>query len=460
MAARGSVPEEGVEPERQVGPISDPPPPTTADTLPPTTTNVAAREGDSSLGKRPAPETANVLRNIFQARRLAVVSSPSSSLRVSTSQAVEPEGGFQPLRTEVDTALTADEAEDPSSPLSDMRTIREIVDDAAAQRQPPPPQDPGTSIQKSAPQEAPSMPTSQPREIPILTSEDGEVLTVLESMRVASEVSRWKSFTPLARKRHVGSLLSQVRPLNSFYFFRKASSTTSDLFVLFWQLYQAYISAEEAVQTDVDAAVAGIRLENVRLVGELEGTKLEHKKLHDEIAALKAQLEKESSESLGRLRRQQDAVSILEAEVAEKAGKMAEMSEAIRILGDSRQDYHDRLMTVVREREIATGQRNSLRRENEELASQVSMLTAEVAAGRTALKTAVKDYQTSPDFTAACVDSFARGAYWMSQRLSTDLPGASESIKAQSAQLMKAGFPHFSPDVDDDGPPPADGAAP
>ena len=210
----------------------------------------------------------------------------------------------------------------------------------------------------------------------------------------------------------------------------------------------------------MDAAVAGIRLENVRLVGELEGTKLEHKKLHDEIAALRAQLEKESSESLGRLRRQQDAVSWLEAEVAEKFGRMAEFSEAVRILSDSRQDYHDRLMTAVREREVAVGQRNSLRRENEELASQVSILTAEVTAARTALKTAVKDYQASPDFTAACVDSFARGACWMSQRLSIVLPEASESIKAQSTQLIKAGFPHFSPDADDGGPPPADSAAP
>ena len=146
--------------------------------------------------------------------------------------------------------------------------------------------------------------------------------------------------------------------------------------------------------------------------------------------------------------------------MAEKSGKVAELTEAVRILSDSRQDYHDRLMTAVREREVVAGQRNSLRRENGELSSQVLILTEEVTAARAALKTTVNDYQTSPDFTAACVDSFARGAYWMSQRLSGVLPEASESILAQSAQLMKAGFPHFSPDADDGGPPCADSTAP
>ena len=159
------------------------------------------------------------------------------------------------------------------------------------------------------------------------------------------------------------------------------------------------------------------------------------------------------------MRRQQEAVSRLEVEVADRSGKMAELSEAVRILSDSRQDYHDRLMTAVRDRVVAAGQRNSLRRENGELSSQVLILTEEVTTARSALKTEVKDYQASQDFTAAVVDSFARGAHWMSQMLSGVLPEASESILAQSTQLMKASFPYFSPDADDGGPPPADSAA-
>ena len=139
LAARGPVPEERAESERRENPISDPQPPTAADTLPPAPTNVAVRGDGSSLGKRPAPETASALRNILQARRLAVVSSPSSSLRVTDPLVAEPEGGTMLPMLEVGTALVAYGAEDPSSPLSDMRSIREIVDDAAAQRQPPPP---------------------------------------------------------------------------------------------------------------------------------------------------------------------------------------------------------------------------------------------------------------------------------------------------------------------------------
>ena len=192
---------------------------------------------------------------------------------------------------------------------------------------------------------------------------------------------------------------------------------------------------------------------------EAERLQAERDQLKKEMAALRSRFERESAESSEGLRRAKEAASRYEAEALEKSGVVAELKEAVRILSESRQDFHDKLLQTTREREIAAGQRNSLRKENEDLSSKIGTLTEKVSVAEAALKTAVTDYQAGPDFSAAIADSCARGAHWMSQNLSERLPELSDNIRTQAAQLMSAAFPLFSPDDDDEADPPSGGGA-